>query len=62
MQKLIAGLLIAVLCFMLFLAVQMSTISRRLDTKAQAEQDMLRARIIVLEKNVEWLKAKQEDR
>ncbi len=41
-------------------SVQMATVTKRLDTREQARQDMMEARIIVLEKHVERLKAKEE--
>lgn len=60
MEKLIVALLVAVLCLAILLTVQVVTINQRLDVAEQSERDMLEARIIVLEKNVERLKAKEE--
>jgi len=60
LQRLIVGLLIGLLCLGVVLALQMFAISGQLDARKSSRQDMMEARIIVLEKNVEKLKAKEE--
>ena len=60
MQRLTVALLVVLLLLTVVLAIQIVSINRRLDVAEQGERDMLEARIIVLEKNVERLKAKDE--
>ncbi len=60
MQRLIAGLLVLVVVLMAVLVTQALSISRRLDVQEQARTDMLEARIIVLEKYIERIKARRE--
>ncbi len=60
MQRLAVGLLVALLCLGAIVAVQLAMISTQLNAREQSRIDMLEARIIVLEKHVERLKAKEE--
>ena len=60
MQRVIAGLLVALLILAVAIVVQLDQVSKRLDAREQARLDILEARVIVLEKNVERLKATNE--
>ncbi len=60
MQRLTVALLVVLLLLVAMLAMQTVSINKRLDVAEQSARDMLEARIIVLEKNVERLKAKDE--